>query len=723
MESTEPPPQLSAPRPAASLSLFLVACWLVGIYCVGFSIYLNQPWGLEQLPASYQVGLFAHGLLTMAFFIGALSLPIAVLLRFAQGEGRLRLAVGRALLVIQGIALLGTLLFVSMSYGAYSLTGVFLNPSALVMVTHDPGRLFFHAIAFDPILVGILCGLLLATFALLIVLSRWAARSRAWLRAVSLLTVAALLVTAVGATLTARSARTDETVVTLPASGHIRVADWYRALRTSEAGPFAALLGLYATSEKRPLLRAPALAAGYQSNPLVALSDYAAGVSQADLTDYNVLLILVESLRPDVLTAFGSRLGAMPALDAFATRSQRFARCYAHSSHSNYADTVPLSSQYPLRGWETHYFPENPLYPRVLMHRLLGSVGYRTAIISSQDERWGGMANFFDVDNLDFYFHAENARHTHGQDEPMAAYARWMLRAERSGKVDDRETIDTLIKWMDADSEQPFVAYVNLQSSHYPYWVPEDFDRPFAGAEAKQENRTKARVDSSAIPDALDEEKLHALQADYLNSLAYMDRQLARLFEHMSRQDLWRNTVVVLSADTSTRFLSFASAGKNRGWQAGNASRLFEDVVRVPLLLHVPGQPARDRDEICQHIDVLPTIADAVGLPPHPGFQGVSMLAEAYPRDRPAFMVAQSPLANEYGVIEDNWLLIYDDRIRQFRMGALSAGKEVEADHLRKQKWDRLAPLLSTWITEQIGYYQNPVLQTTHYPPTPPLLP
>ena len=390
----------------------------------------------------------------------------------------------------------------------------------------------------------------------------------------------------------------------------------------------------------------------------------------------------------------------MPSVDAVARESEVFRRCYAHSSHSNYSDTVPLSSQYPLRSWDMHYYPAEPPYPRVLLHHLMRGIGYRTAIVSSQDERWGGMENFFDVASLDYYFHAGTADSVRETTGSMPKYRQWMTRAERSGKVDDKHTISALIDWIGKTPQKPFAAYVNLQSSHFPYWTPGDFARQFDPPKGKEVPRARQRY------------------FNYLNSLAYIDQQLARLFKHLREQEMWERTVIVISADTATRFLFVDRGGHGDIWQVGNGTHLFEDVLRVPMVLRIPGRASGMREEVCQHLDVLPSLVEAVGLPPHPSFQGVSMLPANYLAGRPVFHVAQSPLAHEYSVIDDDWQLVYDDTTQTYRVGPLDGSTPTDLE--RDTRFEKMAVELSTWMTEQVKYYANPVRQATHYPPKPP---
>jgi len=677
----------------------LVCGWvMLALISTIFSLFSGMPWLLKELDFGYRFALFGHALVSAAVTLTALSLPFILLASLCHRVETLR----RFAVALQCCLTALAVIFMVSSYGAYMYSGVYINRSALVMVAHDGRQLLLHAMGFDLALLASLAIILLGVALALLFLVSWTLRDPARVRRLGTSSLLVLLVAAGAAVSGTYLAKRSGVIVQADDTSQTTLAERYRTLERSATGPFSALLSLAAVQQNRPLSSVRSLAQQYTSSAQVDMAQYVRSVKLDDLKRHNVLLILVESLRTDVLQSYGGERAVMPTVDELAKRSERFEHCYAHSSHSNYSDTVPYSSQYPLRGWETHYYPENPNYARVVMHELLQPFGYRTAIVSSQDERWGGMANFFDVQGLNYFFHAGTAPITREGGGNMSEYRQFMLRAQRNGKVDDRETVDALIRWIDKSRDTPFAAYVNLQSSHHPFWVPNGFDKPFKGTPPEDERYLRA----------------YNLYLGYLNSLAYIDSQLARLFSHLIETNRLDDTIVIVSADTAIRFLAVVPEGENSFWEVGNAGRLYEDVVRVPLIAHIPGRPARTRTETCRHIDVLPTIADAIGLPPHPGFQGKSMLAEDYPQDSPVFLVAQTPLAEEYGVIQGGNLFIYDDRARVFRAGELSgAGQRKTLDDIENQ---RLQALLGTWIIEQISYYENPLQQLTHYPPVPP---
>src|SRR5690606_34282958 len=98
----------------------------------------------------------------------------------------------------------------------------------------------------------------------------------------------------------------------------------------------------------------------------------------------NVLILVIESLRSDVLLAGGAHEVTMPAVEAIGTESRRFRNAYTTATQTNLASVVPVSGQYPLRTRDPRSFPTQPDYPRTLLWDVVRPLGWRTAVFSSQ---------------------------------------------------------------------------------------------------------------------------------------------------------------------------------------------------------------------------------------------------------------------------------------------------------------------------------------------------
>ena len=281
---------------------------------------------------------------------------------------------------------------------------------------------------------------------------------------------------------------------------------------------------------------------------------------------WNVLVIEIESLRGDVLRAWGSPMIVMPTLETIAAESRRYLDSYTTATQTNLAAVVPLSGQYPLRDPGPRPYPTKLPYPRLLVYDLLAPLGWRSAIFSSQNEWWWGMINFLRSPSLDTLFNADNFHgHTIVPGEDLA-FASFVTRAKRSGKVDDHDTMLEAIRWLDRDRRAPFFLYINLQTSHIPYAIPATARHPFGKPPSFPVMFGRYPADSAEV-----------VKNAYRNALAYIDDQLGILRASLIADGRWDSTIVVVTGDHGQAFFEHGVAA--------HANGLWQEQLRVPLVI------------------------------------------------------------------------------------------------------------------------------------------
>jgi hypothetical protein len=132
-----------------------------------------------------------------------------------------------------------------------------------------------------------------------------------------------------------------------------------------------------------------------------------------------------------------------------------------------------------------------------------------------------------------------------------------------------------------------------------------------------------------------DDERLvvHGLQR-YLLQLKLVDRVLGRLIDRLEATDVWDDAMVVVTADHGKAFV------------AGERIRVLEDrnraqILSMPLFIKYPGQTEGRVDRrFAETVDVVPTIADVLGIEAPYRFQGASLLADAPARSRRRVLTA-----------------------------------------------------------------------------------
>jgi arylsulfatase A-like enzyme len=627
-----------------------------------------------ELSALTRIGLTASGLALLLVAVFAVGMPLYWL-------GRGWLAVVWIAVVLYGA-----------SWAALWNVGVFLDREALAFWLPHPIQVFHWV--YPPFALGVLVSTLIISGIVTIGIPRWVA-SRPHDQQRRLVQVAgAIAFTCVVAALSSAFAGPDRS------PGVTRAAAIRRAAGVS---PLLHLLDDERRRRRMPVEASRASVGSDQEvirRPIISMEQYLAHVP-ASRRAWNVVMVQIESLRSDQLRAYGSTRDVMPAIDAVARESRVFTKAYIQASHSNYADLVPLSSQYPLRAREMYVYPPNPAFPRVLIYDVLKALGYRTAIFSSQNENWGGMVNFHRRESLDRFFHAETfagPTYTPWED---TGFAEWVKQTQGAGSVDDRYTVDEAIRWVESVVGTPFFLHMNLQSSHVPYVVPKDFPRRFSPAE----------LAFTIMWGKFPQDRVQDVKDRYADSLLYADTQLARLFDVLRARGLWEDTVIVIGGDNGEAFYEHGFAA--------HASWLFDEVVKVPMLIRAPGLPPGPDDRPAMFLDIAPSILDLLGLPPHPGFQGTSLLRFAPDPERSIYMIVQTPSAYESAIVRSGFKLHFPEQEGVYILNDLARdpGETIDFAASRPDLVADLAARLKRWRDEQLAYYDDPSRQAREYPP------
>ncbi len=106
----------------------------------------------------------------------------------------------------------------------------------------------------------------------------------------------------------------------------------------------------------------------------------------------------------------------------------------------------------------------------------------------------------------------------------------------------------------------------------------------------------------------------------YDSEIAYVDALVGKILADLAQRQLEDRTIVVVTADHGEEF--FEHGGQR------HAHKLYEELLHVPLLIKVPGQPGRRVKEMVELVDLVPTLCEALRLADDcSGFDGQSLWA------------------------------------------------------------------------------------------------
>ncbi|MEM8557000.1 MAG: LTA synthase family protein [Bacteroidota bacterium] len=318
----------------------------------------------------------------------------------------------------------------------------------------------------------------------------------------------------------------------------------------------------------RPATMSSGTAEGSVDANRAARIDTASGDTTAASLRRNVVVILLESVRATATTPHDSTLATMPFLDRLAEHGTLYERTYASTSYTNKSIVTALGGVPPSPDPRVERAEAVPGgLPTPGLPGLLREHGYRTAFVTP------AMFEFERKDlvlgNLGFEDLLGHDDHDRDGFTPKAYFG-----------YEDRVTLATLERWLDAPDPRPFFLSILTLTAHHPYDTPPDFPL------------------RSFVRDA----ELNA----YYNAIRYTDVYLREVVALFRDRGLLDETLFVVTGDHGQAF------GEHGVRTHGDI--IWDEVLHVPMLLVGPGIEAGQRDRADRHhADLMPTVADWLG--------------------------------------------------------------------------------------------------------------
>jgi arylsulfatase A-like enzyme len=361
----------------------------------------------------------------------------------------------------------------------------------------------------------------------------------------------------------------------------------------------------------------------------------------------NVVIVIIDSLRPDHVSSAGYRRMTTPALDAFVASGPAIVAQWATSACS-ISECGIMSILGSAQYWRQH--ARLPTLPDVLE-----AAGY------------------------DLYF-ASSGDFTRGYPflrDLVAAKARMFVdgfRSDRWAPNDDRHVVDALSD-IPAFAGRPAFFYFHLHSMHLggakyrdPTYRPSVRD---SGVFAALTNPNR----DENVP-IVDDHTAEMRLNDYDNAALQADEVLARILATLRERGYLDESVVVVTSDHGE------ALGERGKW--GHGHDLYAVSIDVPLIIRDPTLGGTRRVPYAGHVDVAPTVAACLGLDPPASWEGRSLL-DGVPSD--SFHQTTHPqpiLAVVWRTVRGTYKYVFDTKSRAEALYELGSDPREEVDVLAR---------------------------------------
>ncbi len=313
--------------------------------------------------------------------------------------------------------------------------------------------------------------------------------------------------------------------------------------------------------------------------------------------DINVILLTVDSLRPDHLGCYGYDKATSPNIDAIAERGQLFRRAYSQCVWTMPGLMSVLTSLQP------------PL------HRV---------------EHRGDMLDPHITTIFDCFRDA-------GYEVPNICFMLTLpeFSGIRVGPVEEKyfseEDDEELFRWLDENHDTKFFAWYHYRNVHLPY-KPQEGSSKVSPAKLAEEGRLSPGIEavlseSAVVPVGtvkFEQSDMPIVDELYDGEVRDLDKFVGRLYARLQKYDLLKKTLIVITADHGEELFDHGFVGHA---STMHSATMYDEVIRIPLIMsladYLPGG-VEVREQV-QQIDIMPTILDIVNIPIPPGVQGRSL--------------------------------------------------------------------------------------------------
>lgn len=230
----------------------------------------------------------------------------------------------------------------------------------------------------------------------------------------------------------------------------------------------------------------------------------------------HLIVVVIESARADVLSALVAGIPVTPTLRSMAESGISASKYYSHTGYTTTSIKAMFSGS--LTG---HSSFGTSLFTLLKQH------GYQVAVISGQDESFGGMAEALQMKESSVeFFDATHAR----AERVFTSGAATSLTLSNDRVLTQLKAVMNRMDW-----KRPVFLYVNFQSAHFPYHHPGmptilNGVTPLSRSDIGRSSRAE-------------------LMLTYLNAIAYADASVKELIFELRKRNIYDSTLLVVTGD------------------------------------------------------------------------------------------------------------------------------------------------------------------------------
>lgn len=326
------------------------------------------------------------------------------------------------------------------------------------------------------------------------------------------------------------------------------------------------------------------------------------------------VLILIDTLRPDRLGCYGHDRPTSPALDALAESGVRFETVVSAAPWTMPSVGALLSAQEPELAFDTDWQLQSSVVEDFRAAGVATAAFTEGAFVSRHFGMDLGFDEFIEEEGS---FHAIVGGERLDGDKPL------------TGGV--ANTFNLARKWLAQNSDRPFFLVIHTYEVHTPY-VRARFAKGDGGRIGKSFDIRLLHPLQSGELQLTPEEREHVIDL-YDGGIRATDRHVGNFMEFLEELGVAETTVVAVTSDHGEEL-----GEHSERYLFDHGHSLMDNLLLVPLIVSDPTRawPEKVVTDQVRTLDVLPTLAELMGVPLSGGTSGSSLVPLMTGEDRGA---------------------------------------------------------------------------------------
>jgi arylsulfatase A-like enzyme len=357
--------------------------------------------------------------------------------------------------------------------------------------------------------------------------------------------------------------------------------------------------------------------------------------------DYNIIFIIADCLRADHLSCYGYFRKTSPNIDDFARKSILFRQAISQAPTTLLSFSSFLTSQYvSTHGVKT--FVRRLSDSMLTLPEILKIYNYKTAAFLG-----GPLLNpiYFLNQGFDTYDYSD--------------------RLDYSFKT----SFDKALKWIEEKKEKFFIL-IHGNDLHTPYVFPltSKYNKNYTGKLTKLPNTSRLYLSiykqkiliEDLLPVVLNKEDMQYTIDRYDEGINHIDELFGIFLRKIKQLNLLDKTIIIFIADHGEGLFDHD--------YFFHEFNLYDNTIRVPLLIWIPNYKANVISSQVQLIDLMPTILELVNIPINDEAEGkslVPLLTNKKSLELDKYILTESSFGG-ISIRTNRWKLIHSSKIYEF---------------------------------------------------------